>query len=373
MAKDARKVVKKPADPSFLDLPFARVETDRGPLYRRVLRYGLSHRVGRFAVADAKRAEMGMVALLARDPSLAGVDPRGLLYVDTETTGLAGGTGTVPFLVGMARFEDEELVLEQLLLRQLGEEEPILTRLSEEVHRASALVSYNGKSFDLPLLRTRLVLSRIEPLPPVPHLDLVHLARRVHGTRVKPCTLVAIENEVLGYERHGDIPGGEVVSRYRHFLRTGDESALVEVIDHNAWDIVALSALVGLYGGPLSALPDLDLVGAARSLRTAGSPEEADRLADLAVSRGVGADALRERALAKQAQGERDQAVTDFEAVLADTDDPSVRLALAKLYEHHVKHFDRALELVVQGTGEAEPAREKRRARLDGKRARKKK
>jgi uncharacterized protein len=334
----AKPIVKKVAHyPTEGELPFVRIETPTGPLYRRTLRYGVTHHVGRFAVQDGLLVDMGMVALLALDPTLASVDPAALLYVDTETTGLAGGTGTVPFLVGAGYFEDGAFVLEQLLLRQLGEETPILERLSLLASRASGWVSYNGKSFDLPLLRTRLVLSRLPPLPELPHLDLVHLARRVHGKRLGACKLTTVEDKVLGYVRVGDIPGGEVVQRFRHFLRTGDESALVAVVEHNAWDIVALAALVGLYGAPIGSMQAADLVGISRTLRRARRADVAGPVVEAAVATGGGASALAERAEVLRARGERDEAIRDLQAVLASVDDKQARLVLAKLFEHHAR------------------------------------
>lgn len=364
----AKPLVKRVAHhPNEGELPFLRLETPSGPLYRRTLRYGIAHRVGRFSVQDGRSADMSMVALLGLDPSLAAVDPQGLLYVDTETTGLAGGTGTVPFLVGAAYFEEGTLVLEQLLLRQLGEEAPILERFLALVTRASGLVSYNGKSFDLPLIRTRLVLSRLPPLPEKPHVDLVHLARRVHGKRLGACKLTTVEEKVLGFVREGDIPGGEVVQRFRHFLRTGDEGALVAVVDHNAWDIVALASLLGLYGAPLGSMHAADLVGVSRTLRRSRDFEAASTVAEAAVTEGGGAAALVERAEVLRARGERDRAILDLEAALAQVDDRDARLSLAKLFEHHARAPEAALALLSQPTNEADDAHRRRVARLEAK------
>ncbi|MCC6646484.1 MAG: ribonuclease H-like domain-containing protein [Polyangiaceae bacterium] len=345
-------------------LPFVEISTPSGPLHQRIVRVPSSHRTGRYATVDARLADPGMLALLALDPELAAAPPSELLYLDTETTGLAGGTGTVPFLVGMARFEEGALVLEQLLLRQLGEEAPLLERVLAEVERAGGVVTYNGKAFDLPLLRTRLVMNRQPPLPARPHLDLVHVARRVHGKRVKPCTLTAIEAHVLGFERHGDVPGAEIMSRYRHFLRTGDDSALEGVVEHNAWDVYAMVAMVGLYGGPSDALRADDLSQVARTAMRAGADELAAQLADSAVSRGGGHHALRERAEISRARGERDRAIEDLEELLREVDDPAARLSLAKLYEHHLRRPGAALSLLERGTTESGAPAERRRARL---------
>lgn len=370
----APPVRRRPADPCQGDLPFALHSTEAGPLYVRTKLLSAAHRVGRAAVSAGKDASAAMLALLALDPTLANVAPERLLYLDTETTGLSSGAGTVPFLIGLGWFEPatSTLVFEQLLLRQLGEEEPILARLAERVAQASALVTYNGKSFDLPLLRSRLVLNRLAALPTLPHIDLIHIARRLHRHRVREISLRNVEAQVLGFERTADIAGGEVCSRYSHFLRTGDEAALAAVIDHNEWDVVAMAALVGLYGEPLEGLAPADWAAVARTLKRAGSLDLAGEIASRAVARGAGHDAVRARGEIAKARGDKAQALADFASLVETVDDAALRLELAKLYEHHAKEPLKALELVDRGTGEGTEATEKRRGRLERKRDRRK-
>lgn len=360
------------ADPTRGELPFVLERTDRGPLYVRRVRCPPGARVGRAPLVAARDADPAMLALLALDPPLAGCDPRRALFLDTETTGLAGGTGTVPFLLGLAWLDEDcgAFVLEQALLRRLGEEAPILALLSERLARASMIVTYNGKAFDWPLLRTRYVMNRLEPPAPLAHLDLVHVARRIHGARLRARTLLAIENEVLGRVRVGDVGGADIVAIYAHFLRTGDEEALLGVVEHNAADVLSMVALLGLYGEPAFALDAEDLVGVARTVRRAGDLELAAELAERAVERGGGHAARRARGDIAKARGDKARALADYESVCAEVDDPSVRLELAKLYEHHVRAPGRALELVERGTGEAEPAHARRRERLRRKLAR---
>jgi uncharacterized protein len=365
---------RRPADPSLGDLPFVRESTPVGPLYVRTKRLSAAHRVGRAPVNAGKDASAAMLALLALDPALAAIAPERLLYLDTETTGLSAGAGTVPFLIGLAWFEPETttLVFEQLLLRQLGEEAPILARLAARVAQASAFVTYNGKSFDLPLLRSRLVLNRLGALPALPHIDLVHIARRLHRHRLRELSLRNVEVQVLGFERTADIAGGEVCSRYSHFLRTGDETALAAVIDHNEWDVVAMAALVGLYGEPLEGLAPADWAAVARTLRRAGSLDLAGEVASRAVARGAGHDAVRARGEIAKARGDKAQALADFASLVETVDDPALRLELAKLYEHHAKEPLKALELLDRGTGEGAEAAQRRRGRLERKRDRRK-
>ncbi|CAN5230082.1 hypothetical protein BH09MYX1_BH09MYX1_12210 [soil metagenome] len=373
LSRTVEKRAPRPVDES-VELPFVAEETPLGTLHRRVVVFGGSARVGRAPVTIARHADARLLSLLALDPSLAGVSMERALYIDTETTGLSGGTGTVAFLVGIARFGGEGLIVEQLLVRQLGEEAPMLALLRERIEECELLVSFNGKAFDMPLLRTRFVLSRIDPPTAKPHLDLLHLALRLHKPRGVDCRLVSLEDRILGFVRHDDCPSGEVSGRYLHFLRTGDARALLGVVEHNAWDVVTMAALVGLYGEPLSGtqLHAGDLVGVARTLRRARAHDDAIEAANLAATGGAGPESLRARAEIHKARGDRERALTDLEALLAEAPCDRTRLELAKLYEHHVKGvggLERALELVSEGTAEAPDALVKRKTRLERKSA----
>ena len=361
-------VPRPPADPSAGLLPFVREEHRSGVLYRRSLRLAPSHHVGRVPVDAARAARPELLSLLALDTMLTGVRPERALYLDTETTGLGAGSGIWPFLVGMGRFDEAGYFeVEQLLLRSPADEPALVAHVRQRVEEAELIVSYNGKTFDWPLLVTRAVMCRVRPLPARPHLDLLHVARRLHRERLGVCRLVTLESEVLGFVRGPDIEGGEVPARYAHFLRTGDEEALLAVVEHNAWDVASMAALVGLYGEPFDLLHPEDLVGLAATLKRAGALAVAERAADTALDRGASPRALRVRGSIAKAKGDRARALVDFEAFSAEIDDPGVRLELAKLYEHFVKEPSRALALVELGTGEPAEASAKRRARLERK------
>jgi hypothetical protein len=358
-----------PADPSETSLPFVRQETPNGPLYRRHVILPPSHHVGRMPVDSAYSSRPELLALLALDPSLAGLHLGRALFIDTETTGL-GGSGAIAFLLGMAWFDAEQrLNVEQLLLRSPSDEPALLDVLTERLASAHLLVSYNGKAFDWPLLKGRYVMNRRKIPGDLPHLDLLHIGRRLHRARLGACRLKTLESEVLGFERGVDVDGGDVPARYAHFLRTGDEEALRQVVEHNAWDVVSMAALVGLYGEPFDLMHGEDLVGFARTMKRAGALAVAERAADRALELGA-RSALKVRGDVHKARGDRARALQDFESLADGLDDPALRLELAKLYEHFVKDPGRALAILDQGTGEAEPAAAKRRERLERKRTR---
>ena len=178
-----------------------------------------------------------------REPRLAAMNPRDFLYIDTETTGL-GGAGAMVFLAGTARFDGTLLRLRQYVLPSPEFEGGLLGGLAEDLQSAGALVSYNGKSFDLPMLETRYILSRTRPsFRQLPHLDLLHPNRRLFRGQFDSHRLVRLEVELLGFERESDCPSSEVPERYFRFQRTGDPTWLLPVLRHNAWDVLSLVAL----------------------------------------------------------------------------------------------------------------------------------
>jgi len=348
-------------------LPFQREERASGPLFRRHRVLPPSHHVGRMPVDAAASSRAELLGLLALDPRISSVDPRRALYFDTETTGLGGGAGVLAFLVGIAWF-DEQLRLhsEQFLLRSPAEEAPLLEAFAERLEASELLVSYNGKAFDLPLLNGRMVMNRRPKLPDRAHLDLLHIARRLHKGRLGPCRLTGLEADVLGFQRGPDIAGIDIAPRYAHFLRSGDESALEDVVEHNAWDVVSMAALVGLYGEPFDLLHEQDLLGLARTLKRARAFDEAERAASVALERGAGPEARRAHGEIAKARGDRARALAHFEAFAAEVHDPQIRLELAKLYEHHVKEPLSALSWA-EGSSEGSEQAEKRRSRLSQK------
>ena len=288
-----------------------------------------------------------------------------MLFLDTETTGLGNGTGNYAFLVGACFLSDGAFTLQQFLLRDPADELAMLVRIRELIAAADVIVTYNGKSFDLPLLRSRLVMNRVAAVTEPPHLDLLHVARRVHKRRRFRKSLTTLEREVLGFYRPpNDVAGAEVAERYLHYLHCRDEAELQDVVEHNELDVLTLVALTALYGEPLTMLEAEELASVADVVRRAGDLDRARSIADVAVSRGAREAGLRSRALTNKARGDREKALIDFERLAETVDDPDVRLELAKLYEHYRRDHERALRCVLRGTSEKAPDQKRRRERL---------
>jgi uncharacterized protein YprB with RNaseH-like and TPR domain len=187
--------------------------------------------------------------LAGKDPALSSLDASRTVFLDTETTGLAGGTGTVPFLVGLGWFEGGGFRIEQYFMRDYDEERALLTALNGALEPFQYLVSYNGKAFDLGLLSTRFTLARMRnPFEGVPHLDLLHTARRLWKRRLSDCSLASIEREIVGFARENDVPGFIIPHLYFEYLNTGDAGPLAAVFRHNQWDILSLAALTVVTG-----------------------------------------------------------------------------------------------------------------------------
>lgn len=218
-------------------------QTRHGPGYVVESIYEGGHEHGSVPLHRALSVDPACLAGQTRDARLADQDPRSFTYVDTETTGL-GGAGSMVFLAGVARFDGSLLRLRQYLLPGPQYEGGLLGGLADELDGAGALVSYNGKSFDLPLLESRYILSRMAPsFRQLPHLDLLHPNRRLFRGTFDSHRLVRMEIELLGFERDDDCPSAEVPQRYFRFQRTSDPTHILPVLRHNAWDVLSLVAL----------------------------------------------------------------------------------------------------------------------------------
>ena len=183
----------------------------------------------------------GACRALRRAHSREAVDLRDLLFLDLETTGL----NCEPlFLIGTMHWDGESLVVQQFLARDYSEEKHAIALAAEELGSRGFLVSFNGKSFDLPYVETRAAAHRLELPRPWGHLDLLHECRRAWGHRLPNCKLRTLESFILGRTRWDDIPGSQIPDAYHRFVRSGDAAEMVRILKHNMRDLVTLAELL---------------------------------------------------------------------------------------------------------------------------------
>jgi uncharacterized protein YprB with RNaseH-like and TPR domain len=333
-----------------VETPFGRhFETEK--LYDRHRRHG-SMDIG----ALAELACDSLAAISANE--VPGVPPNEWAFLDTETTGLAGGTGTYAFLVGVGRITPEGFRVRQFFMRDYGEEGSLLASLSAHLQSFRVLITYNGRVYDQPLLETRYRMSRQRtPFSLLAHLDLLFGARRLWKLRYQSCRLVDLEQQVLGVEREGDLPGELIPYVYFEYLRTREAFRLVPLFHHNATDILTLACLAGIvpaaFEDPAGSRTrnGAELVGLGRWLLQAGEKEQALALFLRAIENGL-ADDLLFRTMWDAAQLERqlgrlDAAFSIWRDLAAAKNPYQTRAfeELAKRYEHSDRNYELALEM----------------------------
>ncbi|HPI93008.1 MAG TPA: ribonuclease H-like domain-containing protein [Deltaproteobacteria bacterium] len=333
------------------------VVTDRGRFFFSRSRMEETDRHGHALIRDLALIDMGGVGILAGSDAFTGFSPEDALFMDTETTGLAGGTGTFPFLIGLGWFESGTFVTCQLFARDFPEEAPMLAYLQELAADRKFLVSFNGRAYDLNLLTARFILNRQrDTLSGMPHLDLLHPGRRLLRHRMDNARLVTIEACVLGLERDGDVPGWEIPQRYFEWLRRRDGRLMEDVFRHNRFDIVSMASLlkhltdlVGCGANP-EGLHHGDVLAAARLHHERGDLLSARSLYEgilLSPDREVSLAARRSLSLIHKRAGAWEEAALIWDAMLSqDPYDPFAAEELAKYHEHRRHDYGRAAMIV---------------------------
>jgi hypothetical protein len=356
------------------------VETPLGACFVAERRWSVTETHGGLPLRAFHAHGNGTLAALARDAALQDVDPAAMAFIDTETSGLAGGTGTYAFLVGVGFFDGAAFRVRQYFMRGPHEEPALIHLLDELFARFRAVVTFNGRSFDLPLLQTRFTLQRRRfPLEDAAHLDLLPPARRLWKRRLPSCALTSLEEHVLGLCRQDDVPGWLIPARYFEYLQTGNAAPLAPVFTHNALDVLSL---VSLTARMATTLADPETAGVAhgadwyslgRCYEELGWTERAVEAYERALTAPCAPEvryaAFRALSFLHKRQGEWERAVRIWHALVEAgvSNHLYPYEELAKYYEHHRRDPVTALRLVREAirrieAGELRPRRPRQRA-----------
>jgi uncharacterized protein YprB with RNaseH-like and TPR domain len=299
------------------------------------------------APADPAVMTAEEISALFRVPAGDDYSPGRMLFLDTETTGLSGGAGTVAFLIGLGWFlQDGGFMLEQYFMQDYDREADMLERLCERLERASMLVTFNGKCFDAPIISSRSIINRIRPpLDRLTHLDLLHPSRRMYRRRLGSCSLGCLEREVLGVVRDGDIPGSEIPDIFFRYLRDGDFTRLEQVLAHNRQDILSMAllmdALCRAWRDPGSLNEPWDLYSCGRICE-----ERSDPRAVQCYARADLPEARRALAAWHRRRGEWDEAIALWHDIVRRGESGIYAyVELSKYYEHRARDPETALAI----------------------------
>jgi uncharacterized protein len=333
------------------------VETPLGSHFETERLYESHRRHGSVYISDLAELPHDLLDSLS-DGAITSSHPGRWAFLDTETTGLAGGTGTYAFLIGVGSIEPDGFRLRQFFMRDYGEEASLLCALAQYLARFDVLITYNGKTYDQPLLETRFRMVRSRhPFDRMEHLDLLFGARRLWKLRLDSCRLVELENQVLGVERQGDLPGEMIPYYYFEYVRTQQAFRLVPIFHHNAIDIVSLACLTAIVPQAFRAPEQAplrhgaDLVGLARWMLRADRHDEGLRLLRRAVDMGLPDEllfrTLWDLAVAEKRLGREAAALAAFTDLTLSRNPFRGRAfeELAKHYEHEQRNYAMALEM----------------------------
>ena len=342
-------------------VPGTVIENSQGKYYCVEARYPLSGRHGELPLEALLEAPMQAVAAITGDDEWLELGWQDVLFIDLETTGLQLAAGTVAFLIGVGYLDGAEFVVRQIFMRDFDEEPALLHDLESLCRRFKAVASFNGKTFDLPLLENRFVLARLLPdLLDAPHFDLLHPARRIWRRRLPNCKLATLEAELLGVERtQADVPGYFIPSLYRKYLVDQDARPMAGIFYHNEVDIVSMAALAPLLiqhftlldqADPAAHFQPIDMVSVGFWLQDLGQLDTAETILKLALTQSLPDDLTTQAKtrlaylLKRQTRYSEAESIWQ-ELVLGPNPLPALE-ALAKYYEWQSKDFDNALKCI---------------------------
>ena len=313
---------------------------------------------GEMALVDILNIPTYPAHLLSKDERLKELDFRRALFLDTETTGLTGGTGTFAFMVGLGFFQEDRFVVHQFFMRDYSEERASLSLLKGMLESFQFLVTFNGRQYDIPLLETRFILSRIiSKIREMPNFDLLYPARKIWKGAYENCRLVTLESQLLGVERTDDIPSEWIPYLYFDYIQTGDARKIQQVFYHNQMDILSMVALAGrihlVYHDPQAARPrkGIEHFALGRLFWEHGQREKAIPCFEIALKRcdeDLSWEVMKWLSMAFKKTGQGEKARSLWEEMLGwpYKKDVFPYIELAKYHEHRLKDWDRAITYV---------------------------
>jgi len=339
------------------------IETDYGSCFVLDQVYPLTHRHGEDSLAGLITTPIGAAATFTRDQRLTSLRPDDLLFLDTETTGLSGA-GTIAFMVGVAFIESSQdpsgsrqaFVVRQYFLRDHGDEPAMLFLLSQLLAQRKGLVTFNGRSFDLPLLDTRYLMNRLDglvgDLRDRPHIDLLPPSRRLWRHRFTSCSLGSLEEKLLGLTRNQeDIPGWAIPGLYLEYLRSRDAREMRRVFYHNQVDMLSMATLIvrilRQFTQPQPGDHPLDLLSLGRWQMAMGQTTEAEKNLQLAATLDLPLSHYQQAlyllgSLLKRADRRLEAVPLWQQIAVTSFDDVSAHLELAKAFEWHLDDLQSA-------------------------------
>ncbi len=328
--------------------------------------YPLDVRYGKIKIAEGLAISGDLLSCLSKDPEFEKLDLSTALFIDLETTGLSGGTGVIPFLVGMGYYRDGKFYVAQYFLGDPGAEEKMLKELNQFFldMKFKSIVTYNGKVFDIPLLETRFILKR-QPfiLSEMPHLDFLFPARSLWAHKLENCRLHNLALEVVGTGRTEDIPSAEIPWRYFQYIQTGNYDLIEPILYHNQEDILSLLGVIIVGSQIFSEDPKaceadaMDFFGAGKILEKFGQTEKSSQYFQKAIeghlSDKIFLSARRRLSVQFKKNQEWDKAVSLWEE-MASAENPSNDLLfslreLAMYHEHKQKEYLEAKKVSEEG------------------------
>lgn len=282
------------------------------------------------------------------------ITPEDILFLDTETTGLSGGAGTIAFQIGVGYFTPSGFVVEQFLMHDYPEEPSMLQVLSQLMSRFPVLCTFNGRTFDVPLLKSRFLMNRISAENfPASHADVLYPARRLWKLRLKRCTLGHLEEQLLHVQRDDDLPGALVPQTYFQYLKDGRFAPLQKILEHNKQDIVSLAQLFFFmcrqFHQPECIQNGEDLYSLAKAMEKSGEREKALHCYRLSTKTHMQSSAYQAMARIEKSSGHTEAAVKLYQTMLAKGGDAVCACeGLAKLYEHQLHDIPGALSYTRQ-------------------------